>query len=412
MYTEDLILRLAGVGKYIFEPDILDLGNSWELNFVNSVATQIESGNALTEKQAPLVIKILKKYQTSLEIYFQQKIDLDNPVFKTSFRKISNEKSIKIENIDGEKKIVVRFPYDEKLIKSFHGYISGTSWKSFMYGNPLKAHIAEWNSTYKAWIFGLREDNILWLHTNLVEQGFVTDNEFNTFLNEINQTLDNMFEFAPYVTKQDGKYCLKNVSKHININETDNLIEYLLLAKNAGITAWDEGIDQEIASMDLDPVTQANINTVEPLFVDCTLYDVEQFENLVKFGGPTLIIVPGGIEGNHTRRWHESALKWGIDNSDMTVLFRMPNESHGTFNAYIKEHQLNNEVYENTKVVFVSTKIPKPLIKSGLKFNTVINLGYYKDLHYSMSVLLQSTPNIVYYNNKHPHGVNVWPQQN
>jgi hypothetical protein len=35
MYTEDLILRLAGVGKYIFEPDILDLGNSWELNFVN-----------------------------------------------------------------------------------------------------------------------------------------------------------------------------------------------------------------------------------------------------------------------------------------------------------------------------------------------------------------------------------------
>jgi hypothetical protein len=148
------------------------------------------------------------------------------------------------------------------------------------------------------------------------------------------------------------------------------------------------------------------------LFVDCTLYDVEQFENLVKFGGPTLIIVPGGIEGNHTRRWHESALKWGIDNSDMTVLFRMPNESHGTFNAYIKEHQLNNEVHENTKVVFVSTKIPKPLIKSGLKFNTVINLGYYKDLHYSMSVLLQSTPNIVYYNNKHPHGVNVWPQQN
>jgi hypothetical protein len=67
--------------------------------------------------------------------------------------------------------------------------------------------------------------------------------------------------------------------------------------------------------------------------------------------------------------------------------------------------------HPDIKIVFASIKIPKPLVKSELRFNTVINLGYYRDLHYSMSVLLQSTPNIVYYNNKHPHGVNVCPQQ-
>ena len=412
MFVEDLILRLGCADKYIFEPEIIDTGNTWEKTFSQSVASQLQSGNTLTEKQAAMAVKIVKKYQTSLEAYFQQPLDLTNPVFKKSFRKISNEKTIKIENINGEKKIVVRFAYDEKLIKSIQQYVSNTSWKSVMYANPLKAHIGEWNIDLKAWVFGLREDNILWLETNLVNTGFDTDSNFKEFVAEINHALDNMLEYVPHVSKQDNEYILRNASKNISIKDSNNVIEYLISAKNRGITAWDNSVSNDLDAITLDPITTTIINSVDPIFIDSTIYNIDQFENLVKFGGPILIIVPGGNEIHHTRLWHEAALKWGIDSSQMCVLFRMPNESHGSFNAYIKEHNLNNDIHPDIKIVFASIKIPKPLVKSELRFNTVINLGYYRDLHYSMSVLLQSTPNIVYYNNKHPHGVNVCPQQN
>jgi hypothetical protein len=221
-----------------------------------------------------------------------------------------------------------------------------------------------------------------------------------------------MLDYVPHVSKQDDEYTLRNASKNISIKNSNNLIEYLISAKNHGITAWDNSISTDLNNIKLDPITSTIINSVDPIFIDSTIYNVDQFENLVKFGGPILIIVPGGSEIQHTRLWHETALKWGIDSYNMAVLFRMPNESHGSFNAYIREHNLNNDIHPDIKIVFASIKIPKPLVKSELRFNTVINLGYYRDLHYSMSVLLQSTPNIVYYNNKHPHGVNVCPQQN
>jgi len=411
MFVEDLILRLGCADKYLFEPEIIDAGSTWEKTFAQSVALQLQSGNTLTEKQAAMAVKIVKKYQASLEVYFRQKLDLTNPVFKKSFRKISNEKTIKIENINGEKKIVVRFAYDESLIKSIQHYISNTPWKSLMYSNSLKAHIGEWNVDIKAWVFGLREDNILWLETNLVNTGFEADPNFKEFVTEINHTVDNMLDYVPHVSKQDNEYTLRNASKNISIKNSNNLIEYLISAKNHGITAWDNSISTDLNNIKLDPITNTIINSVDPIFIDSTIYNIDQFENLVKFGGPILIIVPGGSEIQHTRVWHETALKWGIDSYNMAVLFRMPNESHGSFNAYIKEHNLNNDIHPDIKIVFASIKIPKPLVKSELKFNTVINLGYYRDLHYSMSVLLHSTPNIVYYNNKHPHGVNVCPQQ-
>jgi hypothetical protein len=406
MFVEDLVMRLACEDKYLFEPDIIQ-SNGWEKNFVSSLSTQIQRGNALTEKQATLVHRIIKTYQASLEVYFQRQIDVNNPVYRTPFRQIINEKSIKIENIDGDKKIAVRFPYDEKLIKLIHNYVSNTGWKSLIYANPLKGHIAEWNATNKAWVFSLREDNILWLQTNLVEHGFITDPSFNEFLEDILKSLDNMLDYAPHVSKDADKYFLKNASKNINIKPSTNLIEYLISAKNFGITAWDDKVATDLKLTKLDPVTQTIINSVDPIFIDSAIYNIDQFENLVKFGGPILVIVPGGSEIQHTRLWHETALKWGISSSQMCVLFRMPNESHGSFNAYIKEHNLNNDIHPDIKIVFASIKIPKPLVKSELRFNTVINLGYYKDLHYSMSVLLQSTPNIVYYNNKQPTGATV-----
>lgn len=406
MYIEDLIERLVGYGKFLFEPEIIQ-GTGWEYNFATSVANQLSNGNSLTEKQATLAIKILRKYKTELESYFKKSIDLDNPVYRNPFRRLTEEKTIKIEEHNGKKQIVVRFAYDQALIKKFQEYVNNSNWKSLRWGTVVKPEVASWDHDIRAWTFSLKEENILWLQNNVVEHGFQTDDTFTEHLKDINSAIESMYSYAPYLTTDNGKYVYANASSRIKPIETDNLIEALFHAKNAGISAWDEDIDETYKSICNSPVTQALLNTTKPLFVDSTVYHVSQFEDVIKYGGPILIIIPGGSETHHTMKWHAAAQEWGIPSSQMSVMFRMPNESHGTFNQYVKDNQLNNDINADTKIVFVSTKIPKPLIKSGIRFNTVLNLGYYRDLHFSMSVVLNSTTNVCYYNNKQPHGVNV-----
>jgi hypothetical protein len=91
-------------------------------------------------------------------------------------------------------------------------------------------------------------------------------------------------------------------------------------------------------------------------------------------------------------------------------MFRLPNEQ-SAFNEYVRLAGLNNPVDENTRIVFVSTKITKPLIKSGVKFNTVINLGYYNYMHFTMSTVVDNARNLVYYSMKAPTKNNKWQPQ-
>lgn len=403
MHIEDLVERLVGYGQYLFLPQIIQ-GGGWETNFCTSVANQISNGNALTEKQATMALRIIKKYKTELEAAFQKSIDLENPTYRNPFRQITAEKSI---SVDFNKGIFVRFAYDGEIIKKIQNYVNNADWKSFRWNSVLKNEIASWDHDIKAWVFTLKEENILWLSNNLIPAGFKADETFTNLLADINSTLDNMYDVAPYMVKEDSNFVYKNASNKIPAPNTDNVIQALFEAKNYGITAWNEDVDKELKSRFPSVVTKSFLNTTKALYIDNTVHDISQFEDLVKFTGPVLIIIPGGSEVEHTMAWHQYSRKWGIENGEMSVMFRMPNESHGKFNQYVKEHHLNNEITENTKVVFVSTKIPKPLIKSGLKFNTVINLGYYRDLHFSMSVILNSTTNVCYYTSKQPLGVNV-----
>lgn len=405
MYVEDLILRLACEGKFLFEPEIITSAG-WEKNFTFSVASQINRGNALTEKQATLILRVLKKYHQPLEAYFKQPIDLENPIYNNPFRKLSVEKTIEIRKIRDKDAIVVRFAYDAEIIKQIQEYINSSTWKN-QWGTVIKHEVASWDIDEKAWLFTLKEENILWIDANLVSKGFTADLRFKEFADEIRDIVNRITEYAPMAVKENGHYTFKNSHPAIEPIDTSNVLKFLFDAKNKGITAWDESVDRDYQSEVKSVVTRSLLNSTNPLFVDSEKHGDETLKDLLKYGGPCLVIIPGGSEIQHTKIWHQRALEWGITNKEMTVMFRTPNQTGGDFNQYVKENGLNNDPSLFTKIVFVSTKIPKPLVKSGLKFNTVLNLGYYSQLHFSMSVLLQSTTNVVYYNNKQPHGVSV-----
>jgi hypothetical protein len=404
MFIEDLIQRLCGDGKWLFDSPLMPQAG-WEWNFVSSVSAQVTNNNALTAKQATLILKVLKKYRTPLEVAFNQKLDLDNPIFRNSFRELTAEKSISVGRVSDKSVILVKFAYDADIIKTIQEYVSNTNWKSVQWNSPLKSEIGSWNPDIKAWTFTLKEENILWLDTNLVPNGFSTDESFRNYATNIRDVVNNIDSYAPMVIKENGVYGFKNTHKAIVPINTDNVIEFLFNAKTKGVTAWEEPVDVDYKNIVTSPVTKTLLNSTNPIWVDTSLHTVDHFEDLIKYGGPVLVIIPGGSEIEHTKIWHKKALDWGISNSAMSVMFRTPNQNGGDFNQYVRENDLNSEPSKESKIIFVSTKIPKPLVKSGIKFNTVVNLGFYHQLHFSMSVLLQSTPNIVYYTSKQPHGV-------
>lgn len=408
MFVETLIQRLACGDKFLFDPEIVSPG--WEKNFIESLATQLSTGNTLTEKQAVLSIRLLKKYQTALEVYFKTKIDLDNPVFAHPFRKLFIEKTITIHNGS----IHVKFPYDEELIKAIQKYVSeaaGVPETGYQLSSH-KTHIGAWNHEDKVWSFSLREETVLWLGSNLLSRNFTADAVFLEWYNAINEIIDDANHYAITAVKTDSCFTFQNASKKIPVIDTDNVIEFLYHAKNYGVSIWDDAIDADLRKSQCSPVTTALLNAGGMVYVDSRAYGLENFKDLLLFGGPVLIVIPGGSEIKHTEAWHRYARSIGIENSDMAVMFRTPNQDNGGFNTYVKENELNNTIHDNTKIVFVSTKIPKPLVKSGIVFNTVINLGYYNNMHFSMNILLTSPANIVYYNDKKPQGATICLPQN
>jgi hypothetical protein len=86
----------------------------------------------------------------------------------------------------------------------------------------------------------------------------------------------------------------------------------------------------------------------------------------------------------------------GITDEDMSVLFRLDSSSGAICNEYVKENKLNNPISEKIKIFFISGKVPKPLICSGIEFDAIINLGS-NSAHYTQKNLVRNHHCVINY---------------
>lgn len=394
MYIEDLILRTAGHGQWLFESPI-NLSTDFEKRFIESVAEQVDRGEALTEKQANLALKLLGKIETELIAYFKVKTwDLLNPSFKKQFRTILPVSSIEVDKSEIPGKIVVRFPYHEATIKDIKDF------KIQAGGLP-----ADWHPDRKAWVFALREDCIQFLQSKIVPRGFTSDENFKELVAQVENIENNLEDYLPMVVLEDGKPKFINVFQNVPQPTDNDIVHALFLARQFGITTYSDEISQWIEGNIDNPITKSLINATyskQGLWVNSKTYAVDTFKDIVTYGQPLLVVIPGGTEYKSLKEWHEFVKNCGIADKDISVMFRLPNEGKGDFNIYVKDHNLNNEIAGNTKVVFVSVKIPKPLVKTNIKFNAIINLGFYLNTHYTMETLIRSSPTLFFYTDSEP----------
>jgi hypothetical protein len=377
VYIEDLI-RISVVG--------IDFMDNRSASMMESFNEQTTKGMGLTEKQRSAAIRILN--QNKSEIARSMSLDisafLENPQFRLPLREIKVVKQISIISYkDQGRYIKVEFPYDEEKIKIIRAH---------------KEHSdqAFWDQGHTAWIFSLEERNIEFLIRFCENQEFNFDEEFDGYRKKTLDIIKNMQDHIPVLALDKNGPKIVNSPKNLPILTSKDIVSAVFEARKLGILTWDESIAQHITifhlpesikeflTSDYDHVTLIDSQKTP---IDCLKYHVS-------YMSPCLVIVPGGNEFEKITQAYDFLKNQGIENSQISTMFRLPSETGADFNNFVKNNEINGPITEDTKIVFVSTKLPKSVIKSKIRFNCVINMGTHS-AHHTIKEFMKNHENVV-----------------
>jgi hypothetical protein len=198
------------------------------------------------------------------------------------------------------------------------------------------------------------------------------------------------------IVKNGEKMELVNAPKQIPLISGKNLIEYLIEARKVGIYTWDDNIEQELNSLDIDKFIKQFLKNPPEIMTTLGLEinDINPLPIILKYLTPILFIIPSGIEEQKLT----SSLTWlkeaGIENHEISTLFRLPSNTGARFNKYIQENKLNSPISEITKAVFISGKIPKTIFESKIAFNLIVNHSIY-NVHYTIRDFVKWHHNVI-----------------
>jgi len=381
MNIEDLITSLVLSSRITL--------TTWESGIVYSFIDQIGKGTGFTEKQATVAVKLLTKYQHSLSAALKLDIGnfLENPTYKYPFRKLNTAKRMSIKSHAIYNRVIkVEFPFNEQYI-------------SHIKNSRNELDDAIWNPEEKSWAFPLTENSIQFLSELMKQEKFDCDEEFQMLVDQSDKILDNIEHHAPTLVLENNRPKLVNISQFMPELSSHDLLAAMFESRRKGIITWSEEIDQWLEDSDLNPFTKEFLR-LDPSAIstcDCEKYSIDCISDIVKYMSPCLFVIPGGSELTKLKLSYNFLRGLEIDNQDMSVMFRLATADNKEFNDFVKERGINSPLGENTKIVFVSGKIPKPLLKSNIKFNSIINLGFANTVHYSTRDYLASHENLIYY---------------
>jgi hypothetical protein len=390
-YIEDLIIELAT------SPISLNL---WDLKIVDGFYITLMQGTGFTLKQSQLAVRILQKHSINLLKHMQLDITnlLENPKFRISFRETVKNKNISIIDFNNKtefqpntKFIKVQFPYNEGYVAEIRKYRTTGKNTSF----PV------WSKELMAWIFLLTEENIEFLANLFAHDDFDYDETFQDYVIQFENIIENMENYAPMLILDNGTPKIVNSPPEMPKISTTDILESVFQARRFGINLWSDDIDQFLTSFAVDLETAKFLSNTNHsvLHLDQEKHGISCLTNIVKYLGPSLFIIPGGNEYDKLEQAYTILSAIGIDNKNMSVLFRLPTETGKKFNDFVKNQGLNNSIDEHTKIVFVSTRLPKTVFKSNIEFESVVNLGL-DSAHYALKEYAKNHQNLVYFNVK------------
>ena len=354
-----------------------------------SLSRQLSQGNFLTENQAKLLVKIFHENKILIQTVEPDVVDiLNNNRWTTSFRVIQRNREISI--VDSNPSLIkVEFTYDKRLKEKLHEL------NATLFGGitPIQ------NSGYG---IQLTEDNILLLVDKFKDDEFVIDQKITNFYHEIAEIHENTKN--PFtVFDLENKNLKKRIEEDVGEIAQDNLVllhdrkfryQYTVTEK---IT--EKSLKTDIAQRD---GTKVFINSTNHSLTDVmmALKDLKRF--------PALVVFEGHLPGEN--KHHLDLLAKSLENVGITdevgIYFRFDKtEDVNGFNSTVAQLQYNKPLSSTTVVAGIANnKIPKFMIKTGWKPNTVITFtnGFKNNKSY---VYCSDVDLVIYWSDKQPmHG--------
>ena len=384
MYIEDIISELS---KNTYKIP-MNAFKSYQLDMIESFASQISKNIGFTSKQRTAAITLIKSNKKFLlETLGINVLPLiENPSFKLEIREKQDVRHVSIVSHPRfVRAIQLNVSYNPSLIEKIRsGY---------------KSNIL-WNPENKSWQTALTESNILHINSVTEPHGFTFSDEFLALANQCKIHYNNMQTVIPFLDLDDAlRPVLRNVSEYVPPITTSNIIEALFESRKRGITTWSDSIKFYLDNSNTPAITKEFLeHEIDFNFeIDSTTTDIKCLADFVKYLSPTVFIVPGGSELEKLKMISEFVKSMEISSEEVSVLFRLASTKNSEFNEFVRELKYNNPLSEKTKIAIVSDKIRKPIIQSKIKFHSIINFGTISGAHVTMRNFIRMNENLINY---------------
>lgn len=247
MYVEDYLEYLAGFKTK--NPNPISLAR-YDVQIVQSMASQTLSGGSLTDRQAELAYKLALKYKRQ---FLTQGVSVeglvDDPKFRSPIRFVDRTKSIELNN----DKIIIRFPYETKLIEEIRDS-----------GKKVPGDI-KFNKVEKRWEADLVEPRVQWLQEFSNKYNFALDQDIVNIREQIDDELTK--EFVIELRASDNGYCITNaesslvdyINLHLGGFDKSNLLKLVDYGSVLGYKVSNDLIDNLTY---IEPINKLLLNKV------------------------------------------------------------------------------------------------------------------------------------------------------
>lgn len=350
-YVDDLLADV--INKTLFQDHTI-LSKDYQV--LESIFNQLSINGQITQLQATLVVRLLKKNSAELQALNIQHVEvLENPVWKKSFRVLDDTKEIYVEQNDqGRYLVCLRFPFSLK--KKFEtDYLS-----------KINHDLSNtWNYEKKLHIIDLYRANLVLLNEFVTENKFIINESFLEALSVVEEAWDNQHQIVPHSKIFKNSVILKNASEDAltfwNQNVSGIIERDLLLAKMMGFI------------LKLDGAPQTKFEKIascrENFFWD---KDFSTFFEIYKHLQNKCAIILDRSDDilPWLDKFVESADSFGVSRSLIKICFRDDTTEENKINQWIKENSLGGKIQEG-KIFIFRYKPAKWLFSKDLDVNVI-----------------------------------------
>jgi hypothetical protein len=390
---------------------------------------------AWTEKQANLAMMFLKRYKTLLNKFgFDTDELINNPRYDQPFRVISFEKSIDTFTAeDGREILEMRFPYNEKIIALIRCLKKKTQeLVPMLYDGEIKKWTMNYTDTvaYYATLIAVRYDFKI-LKTKILEDYEEIKQEKKKYqpvvvnIDESSVRLINAPESLaehwqehcqslPYIKQRDQLKQLNVSSVRNNSLPANTLAEKIAYSLNTNLF-----VDRK--TYDKKTLLEAIIELGDLPAICPFSGDIQSKEEIVSIHEWLKTFESVGILQDNIAFGFEFDRPVNIDPVPEIEQFPSPDFFYGTDTPMEERKKIyedwkelyefsasNRKITATTKIIFVRNKIPRTLLKSGIKPRVAFMLQDYPRWPLSTNTLdklVESLPKRLYYMSQMPSDI-------